>query len=304
MAQTSLAQILLRLNTGLVSIISSFIGSERNKLDLDYRSLTNLSERSCMETCRALRELHRRSMYMHLPPAIESRAALYHDMPATPEEKPISKHRRREPKPAHSPTIASGPTLARITIQNSSKPSQIALVKPAARRKKSSSTSSLSKTSSKTTLVACPSPPPPPEPRKAPATQHSRVAPEKPTVRRKQSQPISTFPDPPQTRVPARHPQRSPDPPRVAPNLPAASTTMQESFRRRAHVPTYYSIASNGTKIGEIPLEKWAEKFDFEAMAAMNREAELNGWPLVPAGPDEKKKSRGGFFYVFRRKER
>ena len=58
-AQTSLAEILLRLNTGLVSIIHAFLQHSRDKnaqqhQQIDYHSLTDLSDRSRIDTCRAL----------------------------------------------------------------------------------------------------------------------------------------------------------------------------------------------------------------------------------------------------------
>ena len=38
---------------------------------------------------------------------------------------------------------------------------------------------------------------------------------------------------------------------------------------------TRFSVASNGTKIGEIPLHEWAVPFDFDEMSRVNREAGL-----------------------------
>nr|POE48825.1 hypothetical protein CFP56_38922 [Quercus suber] len=263
-----------------------------------------------METCRALRQLHRRSMNLHLVPPMVSGEDSFHDVPGTGEEISDPKHIRQQRKPAHSST-ARNPTLARITIQNSSKPSQIALVKPATRRKKSFSASELStvssKTSPKATSPARPSRPPPlfSGSRAAPSTQRSQPPSGKSTARSKHHHPSNTTTRLSQTRLPTVNLRPSPDAGPTAQSPPASAVLAPETLRRRAPVPTYYSVASDGTKIGEIPLEKWAEKFDFEAMAAMNREAEVNGWPLVPlASEQNKKKPRTGLLRVFRRKDR
>ncbi|KAI7208246.1 hypothetical protein KC333_g9201 [Hortaea werneckii] len=57
-AQTSLAEILLRFNTGIVQIISYFLEKDNGDIvHLDYRSLTDLSDLSRLETCRVLQQL-------------------------------------------------------------------------------------------------------------------------------------------------------------------------------------------------------------------------------------------------------
>jgi len=79
-----------------------------------------------------------------------------------------------------------------------------------------------------------------------------------------------------------------------------------EPRNRRKDTPTYYSIASDSTKLGEIPLHKWAVPFDFDAMSLMNKEAELNGWPVCPLDGEEedgRKKRRFGLLRIFRKKE-
>ncbi|KAI9817740.1 MAG: hypothetical protein M1827_000859 [Pycnora praestabilis] len=59
-AQASLADTLLKLNTGLVNIISSFLSSDRDAVQLDLRSLTSLSESSRADTINTLGQLSRR----------------------------------------------------------------------------------------------------------------------------------------------------------------------------------------------------------------------------------------------------
>jgi hypothetical protein len=67
-------------------------------------------------------------------------------------------------------------------------------------------------------------------------------------------------------------------------------------------MPTYYSIASDQTKLGEIPLHKWAEPYDFDQMSMLNREAYNNGWPLNQLGTQEPKRKRFGLGRLFGKK--
>lgn len=75
--------------------------------------------------------------------------------------------------------------------------------------------------------------------------------------------------------------------------------------RRRKETPTFYSAASGSTKLGEIPMHKWAEVYDFDAMSVKNREAMAAGWPRLLEEEDAavEKKKRGGIFRLFRRRE-
>ena len=59
-AHASLAETLLKLNTGLVGIIASFLNQDRKDLHLDYKSLTNLSDASRVEAIDTLNQLYQR----------------------------------------------------------------------------------------------------------------------------------------------------------------------------------------------------------------------------------------------------
>lgn len=225
------------------------------------------------------------------------------------------KKRRRKPGSKHSKI--RGPTLARVVIQDSSRPSQIAMVKPGERRKKSSSSNVSSKTSSdvpsgaSTPLFS----PPPYEMTEKPArpiAHRSHTSSEVPKPRHKQSAanvkapPVPVKPEAlratksaPWLRT-AKAEQYEPLPPMPA----TAPLPAIEPRRRKQLTPTYYSIASDSTKLGEIPLHKWAQPFDFDAMSLMNKDAERNGWPVHQLDAvGEGKKKRFGFFGLFRRKE-
>lgn len=312
LTQTSLAEILLKLNTGLVGIISSFLNSDKkNDLQLDYEALTQLSDRSRIDTCRALRHLFKRMTQPRPLPMLAERE--HHD----------ASHRRhadspkRKHKASTSHTKVKGPMLARVVVENSSRPSQIAMVKPSERRKKSSSTSSseLSKASS------TPSTPPPeyaPEPSPRPVAVRSNTAPAAPKPRKKHS--AANLPAQPLLQNDQRQAARStPRLPTMAelevpactatlpagpPNLlmpahvnAAAQSTpaLPDRTRMRKPTPTYYSIASDSTRLGEIPLHKWNAPYDFDQMSVLNREAERKGWPGndIGAGEDVDGRRRG-----------
>lgn len=68
--------------------------------------------------------------------------------------------------------------------------------------------------------------------------------------------------------------------------------------RQRKPTPTFYSIASDSTKIGEIPMQKWATPYDSEQMSILNRQAYESGWPQNQLGGASKKK-RFGFSRLF-----
>ena len=81
--------------------------------------------------------------------------------------------------------------------------------------------------------------------------------------------------------------------PIAIPRLPA---------RPRKPTPTYYSIASDATKLGEIPLHKWAVPYDFDQASVLNKEAARNGWPMNKLENQDGRKKRFGFFRLFGRK--
>lgn len=300
-AQISLAEILLKLNIGLVGIINSFLHGDKNSLRLDYRSLTDLSERSRMDTCRTLRQLHRRSMHVRLPPTV-----VPHNAPHPGSQDPTEADRKRKGRSMNKPARIRGPTLARITIQGAQS-SQIALVKPVERRNKSASMSDLSKVrSGVSTPLSRPSPHADaliaPQPR--PMAIRSHTLPGAPRPRGKQSTS--------RIDVTSQHPARK-DMHRAGAQSTFGLAQLRTSKpdtgpvpamgpQHRSPIPTYYSVASNGTKLGEIPLHKWAEHFDFDAMSAVNRETENNEWPLVDL--TDRKKRRFNFLGMFRRKEK
>lgn len=307
---------MIRLNLGLVGIIRTFLDSKKKDVELDYQSLTDLSERSRIDTCSTLRQLYKRMTQLRLPPAKKTKARNDHTDRKHSKDSDVSaakKRHRRSPPPY---TKVKGPMIARVVIQDSSKPSQIAMVKPGERRKKPRASKSSSDVSSTSHSMPLRTPPPQYESQDLdrPTAYRSNTDSDMSSLIHKRSahniggQTPQHFGDPLRaTRSTPRlqstlHGQASdmdplPPLPNTAP-LPVTPTLAQEQTptlpRRRKPTPTYYSIASASTKLGEIPLHKWPEPYDFDRMSLLNREAERNGWPLVPQQPKDSMKSRGG----------
>ena len=293
-----MAEVLLRLNVGLIGIIASFLHSERNDIQLDYRGLTDLSDRSRIDTCNILRQLCKRLTY--------SRASRRHERKS---KKSALSASRKKHEAAQQQQKLRGPTLAQVSIQDSSRAPQLALVRPGERRKKSSSDSAHFKSTSMTKLssTSC-STLPAYAPRQSPqigADQPRRKQSEAsltktsankradklratkstPRLQATLNEPFNPVPP-----VPAIDPAMSPD---------AAFAPLLQVPRHRKATPTFYSIATDSTKIGEIPLHKWADQSDFDRMSLLNQQAYANGWPNEAAAQSRRKV---GIFSLFRRR--
>ncbi|KAH9826390.1 hypothetical protein Tdes44962_MAKER03522 [Teratosphaeria destructans] len=302
-AQTSLAEVLLRLNTGLVGIITSFLSRDKKDLDLNYASLIDLSESSRLETCQTLRRLSQRML--------QSRPDADARLSPPGQESLANSKRKRNPPPKQA--RSHGPTLARVMVHDSSRPSQIAPDRPGERRKRAGSTPiTPTKRSAASTSLSLPPPPYDPlaDNTTRPMTQRPQTVPLVARARRKQSTGTMQVVTPPSEPHVLRATRSTPRLQRAtvteAEPLPALgrrpSAALLDMTRQRKETPTYYSIDSGSTKLGEIPLHRWAQPFDFDAMSLVNREARENGWP----GSDEGlvvKKRRRGLLGLFKRKK-
>ncbi|KAJ9620941.1 hypothetical protein H2203_007527 [Taxawa tesnikishii (nom. ined.)] len=234
-AQGSLLRVILKLNSGLVGIIHSFLDKKRPGQQLDYSALTNISDSTRRDAVGTLQQLSRRISMSHqhlqLPPHSPEYNVRRLRTPTADE--------RRLQGPGHQHCWRRCVFYSALS-------------------------------------TAPPSP----------------------------SRNLSDFSSPPASRVEDAYvgacvePRGSAGDPK---NLRGEEGVATLSRRRRAlPTPTFYSVASTGTKLGEIPMHKWAVPFDFEEMERLNLEAEINGWPL-PVDP-QGKKPRFGFLKMFKKK--
>jgi hypothetical protein len=310
-AQNSLAEILLRLNAGLVSIIASFLDLDsKGGLDLDYKSLTDLSEVSRVQTIGVLRQLYQRLLSKQVPQALPSARSS--------KEKVKSKKSSHHASPKH--TKIRHPTLARVLIENSSVPSQIALVRPSENPRKHrprshSRTSSEpqphlrpSPAASVPNLSTSPAPPPPYFPSDPLPLQ------EQPSIKQPRHHQSGTSLHKPRTQLkhkpstPLPSPLRNEQPPHAT--HPTQTKSPINVHDKRLRPETFYSIASartGSTKLGEIPMQKWAEPWDYEAAEEANQKALASGWPVYVGGAadddsDDKKAKVGCWKRLFGRR--
>ncbi|TKA74375.1 hypothetical protein B0A49_02210 [Cryomyces minteri] len=348
-AKASLTETLLKFNTGLVTMISSFLSGGRNNCHLDYTSLTRLSDESRAEVIDTLSQLYQRKSKSSV-----NVTEIHGDLQKHAERLRHSKKEGSTERP--STRDMKSTMVARVPVKNSSR-AQLALVKTRTRRTTSrSSASSGSSVASRpppSTTLTSPraSPGPSPVSRKSrtmhgsndireksrttkPSNEANRrteatsavhpCRPRKPEsmqamptsaaaqhhFRPLSPQPTTPIPDaqacqrPNPSTHPARPPPLAPAPASQPTTSPAHSPLPTPLHRRHRHpIPSMaFSFASDSTKLGEIPLHKWAVPFDFDAMERLNAEAAATG--CVPDRGEvlERKKGRFGFLKLLRKK--
>lgn len=257
---------------------------------IDVNRLTQTSEQAREDTCYVLNQLLCRLQQPSFSKDLQSTSPVIPGSDA-------NKRKKRQHKSANGKRLSRRPVLAKVFIAGSSTDAQIAMVKPVQRNKQKKPRAS---SKLKPNLHSSESSLPLSQPmRHMPSSKHelisprrkgsalelglSRTAPETIGVQARSSTPRHTF-----TGVEQDSPIICP------PSL---------DIRRRKQTPTYHSIESNSTKLGEIPLHKWHELPDFEALSLQDKEAARNGWPL---GDDQtepqRKKGKSGFSRLFRRR--
>ncbi|KAL1587157.1 hypothetical protein WHR41_04448 [Cladosporium halotolerans] len=282
-AQNSLAEILVKFNTGLISVFTSFLNCDkREKVVLDYQSLTELSEQSRTQSITTLRQLYHRILSKPLTSTA----------PAQPRRKQVNPRHRSSSKNFKP---RNHPTLARVFIENSSVPSQIALVRPSEikrQRSRTQSYQSLIHQSSNSALRPT-SPPPPP------------YFPSDPLPLPPPNQDVRPI----QPRHHVSSASLSKPKPRLGhkPSAPLPALNHKPSRTQAPRPTTLYSIASaqtGSTKLGEIPMHKWAVPWDIEAAEEANRKALEEGWPVVgaAAGAGGEERKKGVWERIFGRK--
>ncbi|KAM0716010.1 hypothetical protein Q7P37_008524 [Cladosporium fusiforme] len=304
-AQNSLAEILIKLNTGLVNIITSFLSHDpkkqnRHSIDVDYRSLIDLSEHSREQSISVLRALYQRVMLAMNPSRRPNASGLHLQDPDSRNGKKTRSKKKRGggggggTHASSKHTKIRHPTLARVVIENSSIPSQIALVRPSenSSKKQTPSRSPSHAPTTPQTESRATSPPPPPYFPSDPL----------PKQQQQQQQQTSISQENPATRPPRHHPSStsllSKLPPQTNPSPnPKPKHKPSTLLSPQPRPTTLYSLSSartGSTKLGEIPMHKWATPWDASAAEEANRRALEAGWPLVGAGGGGEKK-RGGW---------
>ncbi|KAF2214430.1 hypothetical protein CERZMDRAFT_83129 [Cercospora zeae-maydis SCOH1-5] len=289
-ANTALAEVLLKLNTGLVTVINAFLAREKKEAPLDYHALTALSDASRVSTCRALRELCHRMMRSHSSAVPQQVSSSDLRSATTSARTSVSKRAR-----------ARGPVLARVVIADSTKPGEVAMVRSAERKKKKKTPksggtqmSTAAQSTSNLPVSSAIQAPAFAEPTHAPllANTKSQLALHvQHEPRREQSAPLL-----------GPNPRSAGFTHRQLPWEPSLAARPLAPRRANKPTPTFCSEASDATKLGEIPLHKWAEPVDFDAMSRLNKEAAKNGWPFSEMDTVAPKKKRRGLFNLFRRK--
>lgn len=216
---------------------------------------------------------------------------------------PVSRARSDKMKPMKSlpkHTKKRRPVLARVMIENSSVPSQIAMVRPSETRKQSSTThsrssSALPKSHSESAPAASTlelSTLPPPYFPSDPLPKQPALLPSKPPRHEHSSNPLL------KSRTASKHDLPIPLPfagssplgdlmysKANLTSMPSRSNIRESADPKpqRLRPDTFYSIGSartGSTKLGEIPIQKWAEPWDYEAAERANEEALADGWPI------------------------
>ncbi|KAF2121802.1 hypothetical protein BDV96DRAFT_681872 [Lophiotrema nucula] len=320
-AHASLAETLLKLNTGLIGIIHAFLNqdSKDRHLNLDYNSLTSLSDASRAEAVHSLDQLYQRLSKSNLQlyrvgACPRCNSMKHHNCSGgaidAPRKSSQPEKRRRNASRSRS---SSGPTVARVPVKSTSQ-THLVVVRPKTTRKGSSSSASTTKTQSTATSSPYASPLGSPLPQYSPTDPYPPKQQTQGEGGRKRAGSFdgprpTTWPNPlppnmqnytfgvtmpapiPPPKIPLT--QRSP-PPREK-NTPSPSVS---PARRRIDkvTPSTYTFASDSTKLGEIPQNKWTSPWNYAEAERMNAKALANGYPqFQTVGEKPKKKGLFGF---------
>jgi hypothetical protein len=288
-AHASLAETLIRLNTGLVGIIATFLnhnGGDKEKkrpLHLDYKSLTSLSDASRRDAMDSMQKLYVR---------LGSQQVVQVQAQKPDEKKKSSKQR--------------GPTVARVQLEGKDKDAtQLVFMRPKNSASGGSggrkgSTSSNSSGSKRTSPIASPLTSPLPlytaqDPFPFPPTSTSAKAPRPTHTQQLHETAPFKLSQPPAGKY--QHQVFTPKP--TSPTArPVRTTPSPPIVKRRIDkaTPSTYTFASDSTKLGEIPMRNWTVPWDYAQAERLNEEAEVMGMPVIVAG--EKKGKRGLFGFL------
>ncbi|KAI9838555.1 MAG: hypothetical protein M1819_004864 [Sarea resinae] len=273
-AQASLAGTLLKLNTDLVNIISSFLCKGHDTTRLDYASLIDLSEGSRAEAINSLSQLYQRLSQSSVIPRApkcgngDCGCGLYGNSNASSALMAGAKRRQSE-----DAKLRAGNKVAAASKKRpkGSRQKQAGWV-----RQKGSSTSSVGLVKSRSNTPrtasrvnsqpALNSPHPPdsqqvsPPRRVAPKSQHSssnKIQGDPKPLRPKQNKTVSQAPKPTASLSSSRSPGLS-TPAAAVDTPPPAPAYLPHARIAKPRPATVLSFASASTKLGEIPERRWA----------------------------------------------
>lgn len=369
----------MKLNSGLVEIVSTFLANPKKKSHCDFSPLIKLSDESRREAVDALTQLYQRlSTSQPIRPSPRRRSShegtSRHSKSNKQSSSLLGKTYDKPRKSASSPKLSSrappsNTTVSKIAVRGVKVPQYAFIRQRGAKRSssgssassESSTVSTSSSNSNQSTALTTPSSSPGSSPRigswedspppqyvsdpaadqsfqQQPAVPRRRIlesqirqtpylsAPQarepEMAIRAPTSSPLSCQGDPstygallsrpsapfPQGNHPSQQLTRSrtitaatavP----VANRPPPTTLRVQQSmahFDRNPRASVAYSFTSDSTKLGEIPLHKWSEPFDFDAMERRNKEAALCG-RLPPPPVPEPTSRRRGFWSLFKK---
>ena len=300
-ARLELNSVLLKLNSGLVELISSFIKNlGRTKMQLDYEGLTALSDASRVQARNSLSSLSQRlspPLYGHLG----ARAANDDNKIHKKKSRTADAAGKSAPRHRHK-AIPEGEYY---TISKQDSETQIALVRPAPRARRTLSMDSAKTGSSRTPIQkeARTGKASNRAARRSSSTGRDKAAPTPPmpltTDDTNILQPIREAITTPVTasrsqQAGGRMPEAQNPPPRTSPgptqhtaqgvkNASLGVSTVLELTaipRRRptVYTETMYTMTTASTKLGEIPMTKWTMPYDFAEAERLNTLAETTMW--------------------------
>ncbi|KAF2177415.1 hypothetical protein K469DRAFT_603431 [Zopfia rhizophila CBS 207.26] len=327
-AHASLAETLLKLNTGLVSIIAAFLNhdSKSKHLHLDYKSLTNLSDASRAEAIDSLNQLYQRlsqsQLQVYRIGGCPRCGSMKHQncSPGVGSASGNTQKGGGKKKNTGARSRSNTPTIARVPIKKSPSQTQWVVMRPRNTRKGSMSSASM-KSSSTGSSSGYASPLGSPLPQYTPIDPFPPIQPQSPPPKKNGSNATrrragsvdgprpTTWPHTrPDNTMPLQHPlpisPKIPNPKRSPPvkEKCTPSPGVGPSTKRRIDkvTPSTYTFASDSTKLGEIPQRSWTTPWDYEEAERLNRETLENGYPIPPQQEDKGRKKRGLFGFLRR----
>lgn len=293
-ASTELNSILLKLNTGLVDLISNFIKiSDPKKARLDYEALTVLSDVSRVQASTSLRQLAQR-LLSRLPPHQVTPGRANRGSAVKGRESKTANKEKERPRRRRHKAIPEGEYYS---ISKQDNETQIALVRPGSKTKLTLSTETATTHNSKAS-----------DPRKLTAKKldikTARVS-DPSDVQTAEAQPTTGLMEIPSghdmhkavgaitaSKVQAGLPPIHFHVYEYTPGPTAETARTAQSIPRRRPVintETMYTAATGSTNLGEIPMHKWPQPFDYAEADRLNAIAETTNWVNTQDHPGRKK---------------